>query len=98
MAIAELLKSNANVQIVCTLHDLKEVILSVVGSMQQTQQPQEQYLTINEVCDRLQISKPTLWRYEKSRYLVPTRVGRSVRYLESDINKIMEGRQYGNKN
>lgn len=41
----------------------------------------------------LNVSKSTLWRWEKSGYLVPINVGGQCRYKTSDINEILEGKR-----
>jgi hypothetical protein len=33
-----------------------------------------------------------LWRWKKTKYLVPSKVGNSVYYKLSDIEKLLEGR------
>lgn len=47
------------------------------------------YLTADEVCKRLSVKRPTLWRWEKRDYLTPRRVGGRVLYLESDVERIV---------
>jgi len=41
----------------------------------------------------LNVSNSTLWRWEKSGYLVPINVGGQSRYKTSDINEILEGKR-----
>ena len=50
---------------------------------------EERYLTPNEVCERLSVTRSTLWRYAKENYLSPIRVGGKVRYASADIRKIL---------
>lgn len=49
-------------------------------------------LSCNEVATRLKVTRPTLFRWEKSQYLVPVRVGSKVMYHLSDIKRIEGGR------
>lgn len=45
-----------------------------------------------EVCKFLGVSKSTLWRWERDKYLLPTgRMGRSPQYLKSDVQRIKKG-------
>ena len=76
--------------------DLKQVVREEFLSVLQeyfAKEEKERYLTIKQTSTRLGVDKSTLWRWERSHYLMPTRVGKSVRYKESDIEAIEEGRR-----
>ena len=47
-------------------------------------------ITPEQAADTLKVSKVTLWRWEKSGYLVPVSIGGKKRYRNSDIAKIIE--------
>lgn len=51
----------------------------------------ETYLSKEKVCELLDVSVTTLWRWEKQNYLVPINFGGKKRYRKSDIDKILEG-------
>ena len=51
----------------------------------------ETYLSKDKVCEMLDVSVTTLWRWEKQNYLVPISFGGQKRYRKSDIEKILEG-------
>lgn len=95
MRIETLLESGANVAITVTPTDLKEFALSLIneainiGSKQKTP---ESYLTQKEAAEKLNVSENTLWRWKKTKYLVPSKVRNSVYYKLSDIEKLLEGR------
>ena len=91
MNIASLIESEANVQIVVTLSDLKEFALTVASEVMASKE-EYRYLTPDDVSEMLGVSKNTLWRWEKEKYLIPIKVGRKSRYKQSDIDKILEGR------
>lgn len=94
MNIDELIKTGANVQVVVTLADLKEFALNVVAetmAAKEAEKKQEKYLTPDDVADMVGVSKNTLWRWERDKYLIPIKVGRKSRYKLSDVNKILEG-------
>lgn len=55
-------------------------------------QQSEKYLSPKVVAELLDINVCTLWRWEKSGYLLPIRVGAKVRYRKSDIDKLLDGR------
>ena len=45
-------------------------------------------LTMDEVIDRYDVSKSTLWRWKKNGYLVPDMLGRKAFYKLSEIEKV----------
>lgn len=49
----------------------------------------ERLITPEQAADTLKISKVTLWRWEKSGYLIPISIGGKKRYRNSDIAKII---------
>ena len=49
------------------------------------------FLTREMVMERLNVAPSTLWRWQKSGYLVPVNVGGQRRYKSTDINDILEG-------
>lgn len=93
MSINEILKTGANVQLVVSSLDLKEAFLQ--WSEEQKQQAQvtqeENCLTAQETADKLGVDITTLWRWNKSGYLKRIKVGKAIRYRESDVLSLMEG-------
>lgn len=72
--------------------DLKELFLEWAEEWQQQQQQQQQpetYLSADEACAQLNVSKPTLWRWQKKKYLTPVKVGRRTLYRQLDITQLM---------
>ena len=55
----------------------------------------EVYLSRNEVMEIFGVSSTTLWRWSRD-YLVPEKIGNSVRYRMSDIQKRMEESKHVN--
>lgn len=93
--ILEALKSGENVQIVVGIADLKEMFLQVIEEYEQGREAQKQseveangLVSIAEVCSRLNVSKPTLFRWHNMGYLRKVKVGRKVFYKESDLRSI----------
>lgn len=70
--------------------DLTAIVLKMIEEAAATRQA-EHLVTAKEAMETLQVSKTTLWRWEKLGYLVPVRVGGGNRYKYSDIQRIMEG-------
>lgn len=76
---------------ICILsaEDLEAAIRKIVNDPRETSNDGvEEHLSIKDVISRLDVSRTTLWRWEKSGYLTPVRVGNKVRYKASDINKL----------
>ncbi len=51
----------------------------------------ETYPTPQQVCEILNISSVTLWRWENKGYLIPIKIGGKNRFRMSDIKRILEG-------
>lgn len=93
MSINEILKTGTNVQLVINALDLKEAFLQWSEEMRipDTETREESYLTAKETAEKLGVDISTLWRWDRSGYLKKVRVGRKIRYHESDVIKLMEG-------
>ena len=96
MNVSEILNSGAtNVTFAISGADLKEFSLALIAeakALESNKPEQESYLSIQEVCDILHVSSNTLWRWGKSGYLIPCKIGRTPMYKLSDINKLREGK------
>lgn len=46
------------------------------------------WLSSDQVCKQLGISRATLWRWNKEGYLSGTKFGNRVRYRESDVERV----------
>lgn len=51
------------------------------------------FLTRETVLEKLNVAPSTLWRWQKSGYLVPVNVGGQRRYKSTDIDEILEGKR-----
>lgn len=95
MNINELINTDANISVVVSVADLKEFALCVVTeamAAKEAEKKEEKYLTPDDVADMVGVSKNTLWRWEKEKYLISIKVGRKSRYKLSDVKSILEGR------
>lgn len=52
----------------------------------------ETYPSPDQVAKALDVSKSTLWRWDKSGYLSPIEIGGKRRYRMSDIQAILDGK------
>jgi len=57
---------------------------------------QERYLTIDETCELLSVTRPTLWSWNKKGVLESVRIGNLRRYRMSDI-EALAGQQLDKK-
>ena len=48
------------------------------------------FLTANEVCEWLRINRKALWELEKSRKLIPDRIGRRLRYRQHEVIEFLD--------
>lgn len=72
----------------CLIQEAKEDLAKELSESRQ-----EKFISVEKVIELLSVSKPTLWRWQKSEYLVPVSVGGRNRYRMSDINRILESRE-----
>ena len=98
MEIQDLLNNGANVSITISADDLRtffaEVAQEVMNKEKAAQAARnaDETMTQKEVCKFLNISKSTLWRWERDNYLRPsTRMGARPMYLKSEVERIKKG-------
>ena len=74
--------------------DLERILRYLVNDLisEREEVKKETYISANQVSNLLGVSKSTLWRWEKENYLVPVRVGNKLRYKESEVKQLMEGK------
>lgn len=93
MNIAELLKEG-KVILAVSAADLKEFGLELIAMAKESNEKEEdnELLTIKECCEILNVTKGTLWRWNKSGYLQSVKIGRNPYYRKSDIDALKKGR------
>lgn len=93
--LAKMVESGLTVAFTVTPTQLKEFALEVVHEVfdkreaERAAEREETYLTTEEVCEMMTVTKGTLWRWEKLGYLIPYRVGRKLRYKRSDVEAVL---------
>ncbi len=65
------------------INELRTVLLEELKNIQP--QPEKEYLSRDEVCEMLKVSKPTLHNWAKEGVLIPLKIGNRVLYLKSEI-------------
>ena len=89
MNIQQVMQNYGNVQLVVSSGDLNEFGMWLISkAVESLKQQEEKFLTVDEVCQKLGVSKNTLWRWNKDGYLQQTKVGRTPMYRQSDVNKL----------
>lgn len=94
--ILDLIHKPEQVQLVVNAADLKEMFLSWLEDWQEKQSQREKedkYLTREDVCAILGVTKPTLWRWQKKGYFIPVKVGNRSFYRQSDIDRLKEDKK-----
>ena len=92
MNIQEMIKSGSNALFVVSGCDLKEFALELIAeSAAKPVEAEEKYLDVLEVCELLNVSRNTLWRWNRTGYLTQIKVGRKPVYRQSDINNLCKG-------
>lgn len=76
----------------------KRVISEIQEQRKFNKSIDEEFLTANQTADFLKVDKSSLWRFEKSGYLVPVRVGSKRMYRISDLEAILNGEKKNPKN
>lgn len=72
-------------------HIIRDIIADKIEEYETTKK--DRLLSKKQVAERIGVDRSTLWRWEKENYLVSIRFGKKVRYKESDIIEIEEGRR-----
>jgi hypothetical protein len=93
MKILELLEYFPSLKVEISASELLETMRSVAEEIieryEKKEQP-EQYLTRKQASRELNVTLPTLWRWQKQAYLQPVEVGGRRKYKLSDINRILK--------
>ena len=78
--------------IITTPEKIEEIIktcfLSAVRKIEEEKESNNKLLTITQVMERLNVKRCTLWRWNKTKYLPVTKIGKKVLYRESDVKAI----------
>ena len=90
----KLAKERPTTSITITLQDLiyanKCLLQDVFEEVYQGSIDRHKLLKRREVLERLNIVPSTLWRWEKTGYLIPIKIGGQNRYRLSDIERILQ--------
>jgi|SRR5690554_4898402 len=68
----------------------KEALSEVVAGMNPPQPPQNRFLSVERTMELIDVSRTTLWHWERKGILMPVKIGRTVKYRESDVTELIE--------
>ena len=89
------MQAGANVQVVVSLADLKEVFnqWQAERDAMRSAPKDDVKLTADAAARQLGITKMSLWRWAKKGYLTPVRAGRKLYYWQSDIDTLLRKKE-----
>lgn len=93
MQLQELLNSDAKITLQVTAAQLREFgEFLIQKATEKKPEPAEIYYTQEQLAELLNITRQTLWRWDKENYLHPITVGGGLkRYKKSDVDRIIFG-------
>lgn len=95
METMDLLGANPNISITINGGELKKAVATIIDSAiarykrEVETKPEDILYSIKQVSEILSVDKSTLWRWQQSGYLVPTKVGDLPRYRKSQIDELL---------
>lgn len=102
--VSDILKNGGTTLMVIKAEDLKKAICETISETRRQMESEiamnesETLLTGQQVQEKLNVSRTTLWNWRKDGYLVPIEIGGKYRYKLSDINKILHSSRIKRKN
>lgn len=96
LSLMELAEHSPDITISIKLSDLIEANKALIKATREELEKQvrdeqsEEYMTIEQVAELLKVEKTTLWRWNKSGYLVRFDVGGQKRYKKSDVHRLLK--------
>lgn len=95
METLELLRANPGISITINGSELTKAFTTLIDSAidkykrEVEANPEDILYSIKQVCEILSVDKSTLWRWQQSGYLVPTKIGDLPRYRKSQIDELL---------
>lgn len=91
------LSEDRNINVTICLADLKAFLADIAETNRAKELAEEEkeheveMVSRDEASEFLKVSLCTLWRWEKEKYLIPTRKGKAVYYRRDELRSIKEG-------
>jgi len=95
MNIREMIKNGSDALFVVSGADLREFFSELVAEAAEVQKQQVKddiLMSASEVCEALEISANSLWRWGKTGYLRGSKVGRKTFYHKADVDALLRGK------
>lgn len=95
MEITDLLKENSNINITVKVEELMQFAEYIITKTRQEintimeEEQKEQYFNRAEVCEVLNVTLMTLYNWNKSGYLQAIKIGKTVKYKKSEVDKLL---------
>ena len=92
--ITDIINQKENVLVVVNLNDLKELVRHIYDEREaeikalSDKQHDKELLSADDTASILGVKKNSLWRWSKSGYITPVKIGRKCYYKKADIDKI----------
>lgn len=67
---------------------IRQEVVFCLKTFSMTSKPEKAY-TITEVCDKFQISKPTLYEWIKAGKITPVKIGRRVFFNQKEVEGLL---------
>lgn len=75
-----------------TKQAIAAAVAAAIEATQPAPEPVRDMFTIREVCDRLRVTRPTLYRLAQRGALRMVKIGRSVRIQAADVAALIAGK------
>ena len=84
--------------VMLTVGQLREVMKSFIDEAIKSVVSVEEndidsFLTTEEVCEYLRISRPTIHRWKREGVIPHIRIGKNIRYRESDLRDVLQSKR-----
>lgn len=92
--ITDILESKENVLLVVSMSDLKELFNHIIDEREAEKQAvadnkhDNELVNADDTAKILGVKTNTLWRWGRSGYLIPVKIGRKSFYKQADIDRI----------
>ena len=70
------------------LQGIEDKLQSLVNKPESDPPPKVQFLTVEQVCEMLSVSRVSLWNWDKKGITQPVRIGNLKRYRLSEIESL----------
>lgn len=70
------------------IREILENVLSEMKTNENSNNDVDKFLTVDEVVEKYHVSKTTLWRWAKAKYICPKKLGSKSFYSEKELVKV----------